>query len=267
MNYKLIVTDMDGTLLNNNHEISEENKQALKKAAEMGIHIAIATGRIYESTIKYAKILGLKTPIICCNGALVKEECGNIIYENTLTNEICNNIIDILNKQNIYYQCFTSDTIFTPYINEWLKKYQMQEDLNIKIIENVDVKSQIKDESILKFLIIEEDNSILSNLQKKLNGINDIEITKSFYDNIEIMSRGVNKGTAVKNLAKYLNIKSEDIITFGDNYNDLSMIKYAGTGVAMGNAEDIVKENADYITCENGKNGVARAIKDLLKLN
>lgn len=267
MNYKLIVTDMDGTLLNNEHEISEENKNALINASENGIHIAIATGRIYESTIKYAKILGVKAPIICCNGALVKEESGNIIYENALDYSICESIIDILDKNKVYYQCFTADTIFTPYINEWLRKYQMQEDLNIKIVENSDIKSEIKGHDILKFLVIEENSDTLNKVQNDLKEFNDIEITKSFYNNIEIMSKGVNKGTAVENLAKYLNVKQDEVITFGDNYNDLAMIKYAGMGVAMGNAEDIVKENASYITCKNHENGVAKALEELLKLN
>lgn len=266
MNYKLIVTDMDGTLLDNEHEISEENKTALLKATENGIHIAIATGRIYESTIKYAKILGVKAPIICCNGALVKEYNGNIIYENKLKYDLCESIIDVLDKNEIYYQCFTSDTIFTPYINEWLKKYQMQEDLNIKIVETIDVKNNIKEEDILKFLVIEENSEKLKLVKKQLELIQGIEITKSFYNNIEIMNKGVNKGTAVENLAKYLKVDKSEVITFGDNYNDLSMIKYAGMGIAMGNAEDLIKDNANYVTCKNYEHGVAKAIYEICKL-
>lgn len=266
MSYKLIVTDMDGTLLNEVHEISDENKHALKMASQKGIKVAIATGRIYESTIKYAKELNLETPIICCNGALIKEGNENIIYESKIENCICNDIIELLEKHNIYYQCFTDDTIFTPYINEWLIKYQMQEDLNIKIIESNDIKNSIKGSNILKFLIIENDLELLSKIETKLKYIHDIELTKSFFDNIEIMKKGVNKGSAVESLAKYLGINKSEVITFGDNHNDLSMITYAGMGIAMGNAEEIVKENANYITCENNENGVAKALEKILNL-
>ncbi|MEG2869237.1 MAG: Cof-type HAD-IIB family hydrolase [Terrisporobacter sp.] len=265
MSYKLIVTDMDGTLLNEVHEISDENKHALKKASEKGIKVAIATGRIYESTIKYARELSIETPIICCNGALIKEENGNVIYESKIEDYICNNIIDLLEKNNIYYQCFTDDTIFTPYINEWLRKYQMQEDLNIKIIGSNNIKNSIKGSNILKFLIIENDLELLSNIEIELKSIEDIELTKSFFDNIEIMKKGVNKGSAVESLAKYLGIDKSEVITFGDNHNDLSMITYAGMGVAMGNAEEIVKKNANYITCKNSENGVANALYNILK--
>ncbi|MCU9814677.1 Cof-type HAD-IIB family hydrolase [Paraclostridium sp. AKS73] len=265
MNYKLIVTDMDGTLLNGEHEISRKNKEALKFAADKGVNVAIATGRIYESTIKYARELGIKTPIICCNGALIKESNGNIIYESQIENYICNNIIDVLEKNNIYYQCFTDDTIFTTYINEWLRKYQMQEDLNIKIIETENIKEQILGKNILKFLIIESNLELLSKVECELKTIEDIELTKSFFDNIEIMKKGVNKGSAVESLGKYLDIDKSEIITFGDNHNDLSMIKYAGMGVAMGNAEDIVKKNANFITCKNTEDGVAKALSEILK--
>ncbi|OXX82860.1 hypothetical protein AVM15_15740 [Paraclostridium benzoelyticum] len=95
--------------------------------------------------------------------------------------------------------------------------------------------------------------------------IEDIELTKSFFDNIEIMKKGVNKGSAVESLGKYLDIDKSEIITFGDNHNDLSMIKYAGMGVAMGNAEDIVKKNANFITCKNTEDGVAKALSEILK--
>lgn len=267
MTYKLIVTDMDGTLLNGEHEISDENKNVLKKVADKGIKVAIATGRIYESTIKYARELDIKTPIICCNGALIKEENGNIIYISKIEYDLCANIIDILEDYNIYYQCFTDDTIFTPYINEWLRKYQMQEDLNIKIIESDNIKEIIKGKDILKFLIIESDLSLLSKVEKELKNIKDIELTKSFFDNIEIMKKGVNKGSAVESLAKYLGVDKSEVITFGDNHNDLSMIMYAGMGVAMGNAEDIVKENSNFITDKNTENGVAKALKNILNID
>lgn len=265
MNYKLIVTDMDGTLLNGDHQISEKNKAALKYASEKGINVAIATGRIYESTIKYAKELGIKTPIICCNGALIKESSGEIIYESIIDNHICNKIIDVLEKNNIYYQCFTDDTIFTTHINEWLRKYQMQEDLNIKIIESDNIKEKIIGKNILKFLVIESNLELLCKVEEDLKNIEDIELTKSFFDNIEVMKKGVNKGSAVESLGKYLGIDKSEIITFGDNHNDLSMIKYAGMGIAMGNAENIVKENANFITCKNTEDGVAKALNEILK--
>ena len=266
MSYKLIVTDMDGTLLNDVHEISDENKKALKLVAKKGVKVAIATGRIYESTIKYAKELEINTPIICCNGALIKEENGKIIYENKIDQDICNKIIDVLDKNNIYYQCFTDNTIFTSYINEWLRKYQMQEGLNIKIIESSNIKKDIENRDILKFLIIESDINKLLKVEEQLRLIDEIELTKSFFDNIEVMKKGVNKGSAIEDLTKYFGIDKSEVIAFGDNHNDLSMITYAGMGVAMGNAEDVVKENANFITCKNTEDGVAKAIYELFNI-
>ena len=85
--------------------------------------------------------------------------------------------------------------------------------------------------------------------------------------NKNISQKGVNKGSAVESLAKYLGVDKSEVITFGDNHNDLSMIMYAGMGVAMGNAEDIVKENSNFITDKNTENGVAKALENILKID
>jgi Cof subfamily protein (haloacid dehalogenase superfamily) len=273
MDYKLIVTDMDGTLLSNHHEISEENKEALKKAIDKGIKVAIATGRIYTSARNYAKLLGINTPIIACNGAIIKEEhTGHVIYEDKIEYNTCTKIIDILDKYDLFYQFYTADSLFCKELTHSSLRYykfnqSVSEDMKINIVIDNNIKEVIKDKDILKVIIIEDENvALLQEIKKELKHIDNIEICSSWHTNIEIMNKGVNKGHAVKRLAEFLGIKREEIITFGDNYNDLSMIEYAGMGVAMGNAEDLVKEKANYITDKNTESGVARALNKLLNI-
>ncbi|OPJ55787.1 Cof-type HAD-IIB family hydrolase [Alkalithermobacter paradoxus] len=273
MKYKLIVTDMDGTLLNSKNEVSEKNKLMLKKAQDMGIKVAIATGRIYTSARHYAKLLGIKTPIIACNGAIIREsDTGKTIYENILNEEDSIKIIELCEKHGVYYHFYDDEGFYCKELayssllyNEWNEAQPVENRINIKVVD--DSKSVIKNGvNPLKFLIIDEDADKLNNLKKELEQIQTLEISKSWHNNIEVMNKGACKGLAVKRLSQYLNIKQDEIIALGDNYNDLSMIEYAGVGVAMGNAEKIVKEKSNYITTSNDEDGVANALQNILDI-
>ncbi|HBH3034913.1 TPA: HAD-IIB family hydrolase, partial [Clostridioides difficile] len=135
------------------------------------------------------------------------------------------------------------------------------------VIVKDDLREEIFKKDILKFVIIEEKNpSILDEIRKELRKVQGIKITSSWPNNIEVMNEGVDKGNAVKILAEKMNIDREDIIAFGDNYNDIEMIKFAGLGVAMGNAEEFIKQEADYVTDTNQDSGVAKAIYKFLEL-
>ncbi|SHH28656.1 Cof-type HAD-IIB family hydrolase [Tepidibacter thalassicus] len=271
MKYRLIVTDMDGTLLSDHKEISEENKKALKKAQDMGINVAIATGRIYTSAKYYANLLGLNTPIIACNGAIIREEkTGKTIYENIITREDSLKIFDVCSRYDIYYHFYNDSGFYCKELNyssleysKWNESQPKEDRLNIQVMDNP-LETIKNTDDILKFVIIDDDLEKLDEVMEELKKIDTVEVSKSWYNNIEIMNKGVNKGLAVKRLAEYFGIKKEEIITFGDNFNDLSMIEYAGMGVAMGNAEDIVKEKANFITSSNKESGVAKALKEIL---
>ena len=112
--YRLVVCDMDGTLLNSAGMVSERTKKALKKLFEKNIHVAIATGRIYTSARIYAKYLGLIMPIIACNGGIVKDLANDrIIYDSPIRKEDCLKIFDICKKNNIYFHFYTQDVFYT----------------------------------------------------------------------------------------------------------------------------------------------------------
>lgn len=273
MNYKLIVTDMDGTLLNDDKNVSEENKKALKKAREMGIKIAIATGRIYTSAKFYANLLELDTPIIACNGAIIREEkSGYTLHENVLDYENSLKILDICTKNDIYYHFYNDEGFFCKELNysslaysKWNESQPKENRLRIEILNKpFDVIKNTK--KILKFVIMDEDLEKINDIKNELRQIDTIEVSSSWQNNVEIMNKGACKGFAVKKLGEYLGIKQEEIISFGDNHNDLSMIEYAGMGVAMRNADELVKKKASFITTSNNENGVAEALNKILKL-
>lgn len=271
MEYKLIVSDMDGTLLGDNHKITQENKIALSKALEKGVKIVPASGRIYNSAREHFDFLDINTPLIACNGAIIKETKTNkLIYKNSIPNEICLKIIDVFERNKVYYQLYSENTMICKNLSkedqkrtaERLKNF-FNDDINIHFGD--DLKDEIKKHEILKIIAIDDhDIDKLNRVKEELTDIEDIETTSSWFNNVEIMHKGVNKGEALKALVQYLKIDRQEVIAFGDNYNDIDMLQFAGMGVVMGNADDAVKEKGNYVTSTNEESGVAKALYKFL---
>ncbi|WP_461204612.1 Cof-type HAD-IIB family hydrolase [Clostridium sp. DL1XJH146] len=269
MEYKLICIDMDNTLLNIKGEISEVNKQALRLAIKKGVHIAVTTGRIFVSARNFAEILGVKTPVIASNGAYIREkDKEKVIYEKTLTQKNCFDIYEIVKKYSFLKMFNTHDTVCSPedYPERYLYiKYNesLPENKRVKLLVEKNIEKFIRDEkdNILKFIAISRDADDLKKAREEISLLEDVDVVSSGEMNFEVSRKGVCKGTAVKVLAEMYNIKQEEIICIGDNENDISMIKYAGLGVAMGNALDSVKKVAQYVTDTNDNDGVAKVIE------
>lgn len=269
MKYKMICVDMDGTLLNNKKEVTEKTKKALRMADEAGVKIVIATGRLFTSANYYADLVGLKTPIISANGAFIREKDKNeVIYEALLGKENCYRILDIIKNFEIIPNFHTTNTIFTEKLNAHVNNYikfneRHNEDNKIQIVfveswEEVFEKYQ---NSILKFTTIDEDIEKIERAKAEVAKCNGLETVSSSKGNFEAMCQGVSKGRAVEILAAYYNISREEVICVGDSENDISMIEFAGLGVAMGNGDKEVKDIAQFVTLSNEEDGVAKVIE------
>lgn len=270
MKYKLIAIDMDGTLLSNKHEIPEYNKKMIKKATEAGVKVAITTGRLFASARKYSDAIGVETPIISSNGAYIREkDRDEVIYESNLSKKQFDEVLSVVKKYGFTVYMNTSDTVISenavPDDHAYkLVNNELDDAWKIKFVEGRSFEETYDEFSndILKFICIEEreNKDELMKAKEELSKFEDLEVVSSWENNFEIMPAGTSKGTAVQRLAEIIGVKQEEVICIGDSENDLSMIKYAGLGVAMGNAIDIVKENADYITDTNTNAGVGKMI-------
>ena len=274
MTYKLVCIDVDGTLLNHKHKITKRTKEIILKAHKLGVHIVISTGRMYTDAEYYSNLIGVKSAVIASNGAFIKEkDKEKIIYQDVLGDNLSIELLELFRKHNIKpYFCtphkyyygnimfkffyvgtkivgIRSNEIDMEYIfswNQWQKVLHKEKD------------------NIVKSEIIYKDAALIYELRNELNNISQLEIVDSSRYNIEITRKGVSKGKAVEMLASFYNLKREEIITIGDSENDVSMIEYAGLGIAMGNASDKVKQKADYITDSNDNEGVANAINKFI---
>lgn len=267
MNYKLVVTDMDGTLLNDDHEVSRKNKDALKKVIDSGKHVAIATGRIYTAARVYAKTLELVTPIICCNGAIIKNlEDDTILYGNPIDDDLCRKVIDICYDEDVYFHFYSEDTIIGQvlknkllFFSEWTKTLKEEDRLKVDIVE--DAMAWIGTDKVYKFSIQDDDQERLNRIGRRIRRELNVDAYKSYYNMLDVMSKGVSKGNAILKLAEIMDINSDEIIAIGDNENDISMMHAAGLGVAMENADEKIKIEANFITDTNNNDGVAKVIE------
>lgn len=276
MKYKLVCIDMDGTLLGKKHHISQENIDALRKAHEMGVIIAICTGRLFYSAMQYSSVLNICGPIIASNGTYIRQRGSEeVIHKNPLSTEEVSIIYNVLEKNNInFYYVNTFDTAMSkhefPKDHAYVianEKFKFEKKINLVVDE--DILRHVKEHNgnVLKVIAIEkEDHEKLIKVKEELRSLDMFEVVSSGEDNVEIMKKGSSKGEAVKILAQKLNIKREEIICIGDNENDISMIKFAGLGIAVANGIDELKRQANYVTDTNMNSGVAKAIhKFILK--
>lgn len=270
--YKLVAIDLDGTLLNSKKGISEVNIRTIKAAIDAGIHILVCSGRIYSGARIYGSEIGTKLPLITCNGARIKDMNTNkVLYSKPLELNTCKRIVDACHSLNIYYHIYVGDTMYTEKLGYsslfyWDRNKELPEESKIDIAVVDDMKHYLEkySEDISKVVVMSDNPAKLSEARETIGLINGIEIMSSNYDNFEIMTEGVSKGSALKFMAERYGVSREEVMALGDNENDLSMLEYAGFSVAMGNAEDYVKEIADYITLTNDEDGVAYAINKFI---
>lgn len=283
--YKLIASDMDGTLLNSVGEIPAKNVEAIKKAKDAGVEFAIVTGRPYVSAKTILDDNGITSAVIGCNGAQVTDKHGNRIKTHYIDKDSLIKIMELAEEKDIYYQVYDDDYIFTKSrlkLIKMIKNYSgksLKKHITLKAIldgfkrlffTEVKVKKDIieyvksREKGFYKIQVASTDQKQLNGFREDIKDIPNIDITSSFYFNLEIGPLGITKGTALKELAETEDIPRDEIIAFGDNYNDISMIEYAGCGVAMENSVLPLKDKADFFTKSNDENGVAYAIEKLI---
>lgn len=269
LSFKLICIDIDGTLLDNNEKISERNLQAIRKAYEKGVKTVVATGRLFASANYFAELLKIKTPVIASNGAYIRDKKDdNIIYNSVLGVENNRKILELLRKHRLepYFNGFESVYTektghFTAYHAKTNEKLPKDKQIKIKIVNDWEKTFKEDKNEISKCLVIDKDIEKLSKAKEAMSKLKGVEVVSSSVHIFEVMNKGVSKGNAVQILAELYNYTKNEIICIGDNENDLSMIEYAGLGVAMGNGLKIIKKKADYITDTNNNDGVAKVIE------
>lgn len=264
--YKLICTDVDGTLVDKNGTLLDCDKKALEKAYESGIKIAIFSGRYRSGVKKVADLFDFPIWYSCFNGLYLEADDGKVLYKHKPDKKDLAKVVDLINDVGSYPLLFSSTDWYVQskgYFYELQKKVMVPEGSHVG-----DLKDFLADDSTEIFKVLAKDLSHekLVSLQERFEQEN-ISGLCSVFSNpniLEFLPYGTDKAKSVEVFSEYLNIDKSQVIAFGDYDNDVGMLKAAGMGVAMGNATQSCKDCADFITKTVTEGGIAFALNQLL---
>lgn len=261
---KLIAIDIDGTLINSKHEISAKTKQILIEAQKQGHKVMISSGRSPKGVEKYYKELELDKyeGYICnYNGAVVTDvKTNEVIINHTLDFEKMKEMLKFSKTQDIYFVIYFNNIVYTDNLSTYnLDDVLIKNDTLLKYVPNLVESIDFMPNNILFTQAPSKMAEPSKNIFEKFKDDFEFVYSEPFY--FEAMPKNVSKGETLVEVAKKLGYSIEDTVAFGDQGNDFTMIKLAGTGVAMGNAIDELKENSDFVTKTNDEDGVADYIE------
>lgn len=267
MAYKLLVLDLDGTLTNSQKEITPHTLKTLIRAQEEGIKIVLASGRPTYGVAPVADKLrldGFEGYILSYNGGeIIDWKTKDKLLENELDASLLPYLYECATRNHFAIVTYHNENVITEFPeDEYVQKEAL---LNVMQLQKVDNFLEAIQFPIVKCMIVGEPVQ-LSSLEKEMaeNLKDKMEVYRSEPYFLELVPRGIDKAQSLSVLLKKLDIAREEVIACGDGFNDLSLIKFAGLGVAMENAQPIVRENADYITFSNDRDGVAHVVEEFI---
>ncbi len=271
MKYKLIILDLDGTLTNDKKEITPHTLETILKAEEMGIKVVLASGRPTYGIAPIAKRLKLDEYggyILSYNGGeIINWQTGELLYKNLLEPEILPYLYQCAKENDFAIMTYDGEYVVTESPDDqYVKRASLVNVMPIKEVENF--LEAVTPRPISKCLIMGEANK-LAMLERKMNATlqGRMGVFRSEPYFLELVPKGIDKAKSSAYLLNSLGINREEMIAIGDGFNDVSLIQYAGLGIAMANAQEIVRQNANYITLSNEEDGVAHAIEKFIFTN
>ena len=284
---KLIASDMDGTLLNSDHKIPKENIELIKFAQKNGIQFVVATGRAYYEALPALNDENIKCDVISFNGGIIYDKNGNIINITPMKLKDLYYTIEILKSLDISYQLYTKNTIYTNSIETDITAYidlirangeepneqhLRQEARNrlalgyITEVNNIELYLNQENNPAIKVIGISNDLEKLKHATELLSGNDNISVTSSGANNVEIMDKKATKGEALKIVADIHDINLKNAIAIGDNLNDQAMLDIVEYSIAMKNGNKELQKTSKFITEKtNSEGGVADSVMKLLK--
>ncbi len=283
---KLIASDMDGTLLNTNHTISEGNIEAIRKAQELGVKFAIITGRSYDGVKPIADEFNLDCEYILMNGAEYRDKDGNILENIAIDKEKVKVIMEVMGEEDLCIELFTNvGTLTSDYekvkasiedrvrsLNPESTDDEVQGFLNefigrrkITIFNGI---SELMDDKIdiYKIITFNKDVELIKKVKERLKKLPGLSVVSTFDNDIEVSDIRAQKGLILAKVAEKMGLERDEVMPIGDSFNDYSMFTEFKTACAMGNAIPEIKELAEFVTDTNDNDGVAKAIYRALNI-
>lgn len=278
MSIKLVASDLDGTLIDHNNFIPDQNLNAINSINDRHINFAICTGKTYSITKDICDKCHASYGIFGNGTQIINLKTGEEIYRNLVSLDAFNSCYDIAKKNNLHVHIYTATEVISEKLMYMdLRNYRLNgskdtDNLSFKIVP--DIKKYVDETSPQIFkLVISSENSLDAiktdilnkldltiNLIKKKDRFKDVVIDKE-YEYLDITPKNIGKGYALNYLSNFLNVEANDVMAIGDNVNDIDMLKISGIGVTLSDAYDEIKKVANYTTVNSSRDsGFAEAI-------
>lgn len=283
---KCIVSDLDGTLLNQKHMLGERNAQAVKKAQEAGYTFMVATGRHWGSVQPFLMKYGIKCRCILLNGAVYQDELGNVIKEIPLELTRAKEVIEILERYQINVHLYTKEGTVAAHPErlkkDFIERLKRDEHITQKEVEEIletsnfckfDIHVENMEEYfankpiIYKIEAFSNDDAAMQQVREELGNFHDVVISDSIGHNFELTAQRAQKGYMLEEVIQELGFTKEEVIVFGDSMNDLSMMEMFPHSYAMGNSCPLILQSAKHRIGKNSEDAVAQVIERLLSQN
>ena len=266
-NIKLIVSDIDGTLVNSDNEISGLTVDLVKKLKQKNILFSLASQRVHSSIVPLANELDIQIPFASLNGSLIQDCKGKVILNKSLIDKkYVEKAIDLAEKNYIKIALCYNDKIVYTEDNSVLRDFMSRLGTTYSLVDSYNNYT----DNVLEIIMSGNDRKVTKNIQSKMTLPFGLRLKVKYYRsqtfqgvyNIEIIRKGVSKKTALKKLAKYLYMNKDTVMVFGDWYNDRDLFQFGGTNIALENAVEDLKEMADYVSdLSNEDDGVGNFLK------
>lgn len=270
---KLFVMDLDNTALGSNHFLSQSTIDALKDLSSTGVKVVFASGRVLSSVRYMMDFLNIDNPVIANNGAIISINKDNVLKRYEIEYDKIGSLIEFSQKYNLLYHFYDDDTFYSNSLNtnrlEHLKVKEQNDryQVNLHIGDDPLKIVKAKKSKILKFQLTLNENNQKEMVEKLKKDFDNLYITYSNSNSIEIMNSKVNKYNSIMELADFFGFSEEEISAIGDYDNDIEMIENAKIGFCVNNANDKVKRISDYIVSDNDSNAIKEACEKIKEFN
>ena len=264
---KCVSLDLDGTLLDDQHQISDNNKKVIQELKDNKIEVILNTGRQFADVIKVDGVKELELPIFCLNGSMMYDPAGKLLYETEISMELYKPLLAELQQLNVGVLVYTNQGGF-PCTLPGLRGKSWEEIQQLFINQDYDMIPELVDVKIYKLIAVVDETELekIDSVKKHLKQYDSISFSSSFPNNCEITSNEAQKGKAIRRYENMKKVIFDEIYSFGDGGNDVTQFEVSTRSFAMENAPDEIKRRASDVTKSNNEDGVAYAIKEILRL-
>ena len=262
---RLVGIDLDDTMLTDELIITPRTKAAIREARRRGVVVTIATGRMFTSSIRYAKELELDVPLITFQGAMIVTPEGEILSHHPMDHGLSLEMLDFLLSYRQHVTLYIGDALYLDETSPESESYRARIKVEFHVVPSLRAMLEGRPDGVTKFVFMADEatvRGVLVDFHARFDGRAQAVPSKPSF--LEISRPDTGKGVALAEMADSLGFRREQVMAIGDSPNDLDMIAYAGWGVCMANGADAVKEKARWITASNNEEGVAIAIERLV---